>query len=88
MEESYEIGALRQKIARELEEIFNKHLTEHMSRLTDDIKDEKLHQAPMNMDADLIGPSETFDVEKRKEDSGNKDLFDALDIDEAREETN
>lgn len=83
MEESYEIGALRQKIAGELEEIFNKHLTEHMSRLTDDMKDEKLHQEPMNMDVDLE-PIETLEVEKREDDSGNKDLF----IDEAREETN
>ena len=83
MEESYEIGALRQKIAGELEEIFNKHLTEHMSRLTDDMKDEKLHQEPMNLDV-ALEPIETLEVEKREDDSGNKDLF----IDEAREETN
>lgn len=65
--------------------VIEKYLIEHMSRKTDDVKDEMLHQEPMNVDEDFKEPTEKMEVEKG-EDSG-KDLFDILEIDVADEET-
>ena len=66
--------------------VTEKHLMEHMSRMTDDMKDEILHQEPVNnVDEDITESSEKMEVEKR-EDSENNDLFDALGIDVADEE--
>ena len=61
---------------------------EHMSRMADDMKDEMLHQEPMNnnVDEDIKESSEKMEVEKR-EDGENNDLFNALGIDVADEET-
>lgn len=66
--------------------VIEKYLIEHMSRKTDDVKDEMLHQEPMNVDEDFKEPTEKMEIEKG-EDSG-KDLFDILGIDVADEETN
>ena len=68
--------------------VTEKHLMEHMSRMADDMKDEMLHQEPMNnnVDEDIKESSEKMEVEKR-EDGENNDLFDALGIDVADEET-
>mgnify|MGYP004689114655 FL=1 len=68
--------------------VTEKHLMEHMSRMADDMKDEMLHQEPMNnnVDEDIKESSEKMEVEKR-EDGENNDLFNALGIDVADEET-
>ena len=59
--------------------VTEKHLMEHMSRMADDMKDERLHQEPMNnnVDEDIKESSEKMEVEKR-EDGENNNLFDAL----------
>ena len=67
--------------------VTEKFLMEYMGRMADDTKDEILHPEPVNVDEDIKESSEKMEVEKR-EDSKNNDLFDALGIDVANEETN
>lgn len=67
--------------------VTEKLLMEYMGRMADDTKDEILHPEPVNVDEDIKESSEKMEVEKR-EDSKNNDLFDALGIDVANEETN
>lgn len=67
--------------------VTEKLLMEYMSRMADETKDEILHHEPVNVDEDIKESSEKMEVEKT-EDSKNNDLFDALGIDVANEETN
>lgn len=67
--------------------VTEKLLMEYMGRMADDTKNEILHHEPVNVDEDIKESSEKMEVEK-KEDSENNDLFDALGIDVANEETN
>lgn len=66
--------------------VTEKFLMENITSMADDMKDEMLHQEPMNVDEDIKESSEKMEVEKT-EDSKNNDLFDALGIDVADEET-
>ena len=66
--------------------VTEKLLMEYMGRRADDTKDEIIHPEPVNVDEDIEESSEKMEVEKR-EDSENNDLFDALGIDVADEET-
>lgn len=67
--------------------VTEKLLMEYMSRMADETKDEILHHEPVNVDEDIKESSEKMEVEKT-EDSKNNDLFDALGIDVANDETN
>ena len=66
--------------------VTEKLLMEYMGRMADDTKNEILHHEPVNVDEDIKESSEKMEVEKR-EDGENNDLFNALGIDVADEET-